>query len=149
MRYRVAAIILLASAALCVVGLFSYSRNVKVDRITSWSESLGLGGTKLRLKDSGRYRSLDWGDLPPYHWVTGSWRAQGIYIYLVPDSPRAPIQTYEVVEKFGCRFLRRPGMDVPLDLFPSGITPADLSIEDSNCRRVVQEQNERGRVHRH
>ena len=145
MRHTSALVVLSTVFILTSISVASYFSNKKTDAGTLWSVNVGLAGEDLRLFDSGRYESLVWGDLPPYEPIKGVWRRQGNILYLVPDLQRAPIRTFEQIERFGCKYLRRPGMKVPMDLFPSGITLADLTIEGSGCREKAREQNEIGR----
>jgi hypothetical protein len=145
MRHATALVILATAGLLALVGWASYRHNRTIGQSTLWSVNLFLGGEDLRLFDSGRYESLAWGDLPPYRPTWGTWRIQGHWLYLVPDEHRRPIRMYRRIRKFGCTFFRRPGLSVPSELFPSGITPADFSLEGSGCRQIVERYDERAR----
>ena len=149
MRHASAVVILATGSLLAFIGWAAYRQNHLTSKSTVWSVNLFLGGEDLRLFDSGRYESLQWGDLPPYSPHHGSWRTQGELIYLIPDERKRPIRVYWRIHKFGCTFFRRPGLTFPPNLFPSGITPADFSLEGSGCRQIVQKQDELGRHARH
>ena len=146
MRRTTAFVVLSTVALLISISVSSEFSNKNRDAGALWSVNLGLGGEDLRIFESGRYESRVWGDLPPYELVKGNWRQQGDLLYLVPDMPREPVRTFKKIERFGCTYLRRPGMKVPLDLFPSGITHADFSIKGSGCGAKAREKNEVGRA---
>ena len=149
MRSTSALIVLGTLVILTSISVASYFNSKNTDAGTLWSAHIGLRGENLRLFHSGRYESLVWGDLPPYAPVKGTWRRQHGLLYLIPDMRNKPIRTFEQIEKFDCTYLRRPGLKVPLDLFPSGITIADLSIEGSGCGDKAREENDLGRAMRH
>ena len=149
MRSTSALIVLGTLVILTSISVASYFNSKNTDAGTLWSAHIGLRGENLRLFDSGRYESLVWGDLPPYAPVKGTWRRQHGLLYLIPDMRNKPIRTFEQIEKFDCTYLRRPGLKVPLELFPSGITIADLSIEGSGCGDKAREENDLGRAMRH
>jgi hypothetical protein len=142
MRSTSALIVLSIAAILASIAVGSNLLNRNSKTGTLWSVNLGLGGEDLRLFDSGRYESLEWDDLPPNQLIKGVWRQQGELLYLVSDAPQGRIRTFRKIDRFGCTYLQRQGMKVPLDLFPSGITIADLTVEGSGCRDKAQEENE-------
>jgi hypothetical protein len=112
----------------------------------TWSSNGILAGEDLALFNSGKYKRLEWGDLPPYEPTYGIWRRQDGRLYLVPDTKTERIEVFQILHKFNCQFLRNVrARNPPLDLFPSGVTSLDMTLGGDSCRSRAEAFN---RAHR-